>query len=363
MSDTLFTPSKIGAIDIQNRIVMAPLTRSRANNSTDTPSDMAPTYYGQRASAGLIISEATQISAQGKGYISTPGIYTQDHVAAWRAVTDAVHAKGSKMICQLWHVGRISHTSLLPDGGQPVAPSAIAADAQTFTADGPTQVSDPRALTGAEIDAIIGDYVNSAKLAMEAGFDGVEVHAGNGYLLDQFIQDGSNTRDDAYGGSVENRIRIVLDILDAVGAAVGFDRVGLRLSPTGTFNDMRDSDTEGTFGALIDALNAKGLAYLHMVEEFAGSGTDESRAMMQRLRARYHGTYIANGAYLADSGHTAVQSGHADAVAFGLPYIANPDLVERFKTGAALSEPDQATMYGGDASGYIDYTKADGSPA
>lgn len=353
----LFTPATLGDIEVANRILMAPLTRSRADNATDTPSPLATDYYRQRATAGLIITEATQISPTAKGYIGTPGLYTDAHTAAWKTITDAVHAEGGKIVSQLWHVGRISHTSLLPEGEAPLAPSAKRAQSQTFTAEGPADVSEPRAMDGDDFDRVVCDYVKAARRALEAGFDGVEVHSANGYLLDQFLQSSTNARTDAYGGSVENRLRFPLQVIDAVIKVVGAGRVGIRLSPTGTFNDMGDENPEETFGAFIDALNARGLAYLHIVEDFAGSGTEESRALVGRLRARWSGAYIANGGYDAARGEAAISSGHADAVTYGVPFIGNPDLVERYRTGAALNDADQATFYGGGAEGYVDYPR------
>jgi len=356
MADTsiLFRPLRIGAAEVPNRVLMAPLTRNRAHPD-GTPHAMAVEYYRQRASAGLILTEATQISAEGKGYINTPGIHTDAQVEGWRRVTEAVHAAGGRIWLQLWHVGRISHVSLLPDGQPPVAPSAIRANAQTFI-DGMVDVSEPRALGTEELPRVVEDYVIAAERAKEAGFDGVEVHAANGYLLDQFLQDRTNHRADAYGGSVAARTRLPLEVTEAVAGVWGPDRVGLRLSPFGTFNDMGDSDPESHFGAIYEAFDRLGLAFLHVVEKFPGiDATPEQAAALDRLRARWSGTYIANGYFDAARAADWIARGRADAVTFGRPFIANPDLPERFRTGAALNEPDHATFYGGDHRGYTDY--------
>jgi len=352
--DALFAPLTMGALTLPNRVLMAPLTRNRAHGD-GAPDAMAATYYRQRASAGLIVSEATQISAMGKGYLDTPGIHAPEHVAAWRAITDAVHAGGGRIFVQLWHVGRISHVSLLPDGAAPVAPSAIRAQAQTFTAAGFADTSAPRALRLDEIPALIDDYRAAARNAIAAGFDGVEAHSANGYLLDQFLHAHTNTRDDRYGGSAQNRARLTLEVTRAVADEIGAGRVGVRLSPTGTANDMRPDD-EDAFAAAIDGLDAMGLAYLHVVEKFGDAAmTAETAAMLARLRARWHGVYIANGGYDAERAAQAITDGRADAVAFGRPFIANPDLPERIRRDAPLNAPDKDTFYGGGAEGYTDY--------
>lgn len=354
---SLYESTKIGAVDVKNRVFMAPLTRNRALPD-GTPADMAVKYYKQRATAGLIFTEATQISPMGKGYLNTPGIHSDQQVAAWKKITDAVHQEGGKIFLQLWHVGRISHTSLLPKGEVPVAPSPIRAKAQTFIGgeEGMVDVSEPRALTVAEIKETVQDYRKAAENARKAGFDGVEVHAANGYLINQFLADKTNKRDDEYGGSVENRVRFLREILDEVVDVWGADRVGIRLSPTGTFNDVDDSDPLTLYTAVIDMLNAYELACLHMVEQFPGMETSaDDRAVLDSLIAQWHGFYIANGDYGKDNGEEAIYSGKADAIAFGRIYIANPDLPERLEKGAALNEPDQATFYGGDERGYTDY--------
>jgi N-ethylmaleimide reductase len=354
-ASALFKPTQMGAIEISNRVLMAPLTRNRAF-SDGTPKDIAREYYAQRASAGLIITEATQISDIGKGYLDTPGIHSKRQVASWRSITDAVHAVGGRIFVQLWHVGRISHTSLLPEGRSPVAPSAIAANAQTFTAAGFENVSAPIALDQDGIATTIDDFRHAAQAAKDAGFDGVEVHSANGYLLDQFLQDSANKRSDRYGGSFENRARLLNEVLDAVGEIWPVDRIGVRLSPLGQANDISDSDSEALFSYVYDAISARRLAYLHVMEQFPGTEVSaEEKAMMSRLREHYDGFYIGNGGYDAASAVQAVESGHADAIAFGRPFISNPDLPERYRIGAALNEADGSTFYGGDEKGYIDY--------
>lgn len=357
MSDTdiLFKPLRVGAIELPNRVLMAPLTRNRAL-ADGTPQEMAATYYRQRASAGLIVSEATQISAMGKGYKDTPGIYTDSHVAGWKRVVEAVHAAGGRIFCQLWHVGRISHVSLLPDGAQPFSSSAVTAQTQTFTENGFENTSDPVAMTADDIAVTLDDYEYAAKCALAAGFDGVEVHSANGYLLDQFLQDGVNKRADQYGGSVENRLRLLREVLDRVCSVVPAERVGVRLSPLGQANDISDSDPESTFSAAYRMLNERKLAYLHVVEEFYGQDTsDADRSLLQRLRALYEGVYIGNGGYDGARAAKAIVKGHADAITFGRPFIANPDLPERLRIGAELNDPDEDTFYGGDENGYTDY--------
>ncbi|MEM6811114.1 MAG: alkene reductase [Pseudomonadota bacterium] len=351
----LFEPIQVGSIATKNRVYMAPLTRNRAHPDGRI-NESAATYYSQRASAGLILTEATQINAEGKGYINTPGIYNDDHVEAWKKIVDAVHEKDGKILLQLWHVGRIAHTSLQPNEAQPLAPSAIQAKSQTFIETGPVDVSEPRAMTAEDIERTISDYKIAAELAKKAGFDGVEVHAANGYLIDQFLQDKTNHRDGEYGGSIENRMRFLTRVLDEVIDVWGSDKVGVRLSPTGTFNDMGDSDPEKTFGAVIEKLNDYNLAYLHMVEKFPGIETDsEEQKLLHRLREKWQGFYISNGDYGAENSQKVIDSGYADAVTFGRIFIANPDLPERLRTGAPLNEADPTTFYGGDEKGYTDY--------
>lgn len=356
----LFDPVRIGALELANRIVMAPLTRSRAS-SDGVPNDLHVEYYRQRASAGLIITEATNISMQGRGYAYTPGIYTYEQVAAWARVVEAVHARGGRIVMQLWHVGRISHPSLQPGGGLPVAPSAIGAGGQTFTEAGMQPVPVPRALETDEIPGIVEQYRVAARNARAAGFDGVEVHAANGYLLEQFFRDSTNTRTDAYGGPIENRIRLALEATDAVVEVWGAERTGIRVSPVTPANNAGlDSDTMATYGALIDALSARGLLYLHMVE----GATGQSRAVpagvdLDALRRRFDGPYMGNNLYTLEDGLQARRENTADLVCYGRPFIANPDLVERFRRNAPLAEAPHATFYGGGAEGYIDWPTLD----
>lgn len=357
MTDTspLFEPAELGELTLPNRVLMAPLTRNRAE-ADGTPKTMAQTYYHQRSSAGLIITEATQISDMGKGYLDTPGIYNGHHVLSWKKITDAVHAGGGQIFCQLWHVGRISHTSLLPFGKSPVAPSAIQADTQTFTADGQTDCSKPVALDQDGIDQTVKAYSHAALSAKNAGFDGVEIHSANGYLLDQFLQDGTNKRDDKYGGSIENRTRLLREVLEAVMEVWPSHKIGVRLAPLGHANDISDSDKEATFSYTYKMLSDFKLAYLHVMEQFPGhemEGKDEK--LIKNLRKKYDGFYIANGDYDAERAVKAIEGGHADAITFGRPFIANPDLPERFRLGAELNEPNPDTFYGGDETGYTDY--------
>ncbi|MGF1563317.1 MAG: alkene reductase [Geminicoccaceae bacterium] len=351
----LFTPVRLGSLEVPHRVLMAPLTRNRAH-SDGTPHELAVTYYRQRASAGLIITEATQISAMGKGYIDTPGIHNDAQGAAWKQVTDAVHEAGGRILVQLWHVGRISHVSLLPDGELPVAPSAIRAEAQTYGPEGFVDCSMPRALASDEIPALIDEYRHATRLAMAAGFDGVEVHSANGYLLDQFLHANANQRTDAYGGSAENRARLTIEVTRAVAEIIGADKVGVRLSPTGRFNDMDPSGEEPTFAAAVDGLNDLGLAYLHVVEQFPGAKvSDVDIAVLDRLHDRWRGAYIANGDFDTARANDWIGRKRADAIAFGRTFLANPDLPERLRQGAPLNEPDHATFYGGDHRGYTDY--------
>ena len=354
-SDPLFAPLKMGAVELPHRVLMAPLTRSRSTQPGDVPNAMNAEYYAQRAGAGLIVSEATQVSPQGKGYAFTPGIHSDEQVAGWKLVTDAVHAAGGRIFLQLWHVGRISHVDLQPDGAAPVAPSAIRAKSQTYVSaeSGMVDLSEPRALEADEIEGVVDQFRVGAQRAKDAGFDGVEIHGANGYLLDQFTRSGSNVRTDDFGGSVENRLRFPLMVTDAVVNVWGADRVGYRVSPLGTFNDMDDDDPAETFNALARALGERGLASLHAMEAFAGSPKDVP--FFERLRKSCDGVYIANGGYDADSAREALGSGRADAVAFGEAYIANPDLAERYRVGAQLNEPDKDAYYGGTEKGYTDY--------
>lgn len=352
----LFTPLKAGAIDLKNRIVMAPLTRNRARAEDDAPYDIHVEYYAQRAGAGLIVTEASQISPEGKGYAWTPGIYSRAQVAGWKAVTDAVHAKGGRIVLQMWHVGRISHTVLQPDGQAPVAPSAIGAKSKTFDGEGFVETSEPRALELSEIPRVIDDYRKAARNAVDAGFDGVEIHAANGYLIDQFLRDGANRRTDAYGGSIENRTRFMREVVEAVTEVWGADRVGIRLSPFSAANNLTDSDPMPLFDRAVDILNGFGLAYLHMVEGQTGGSRELDEGLsIEALRARFDGVYMANNGYDRQMAIDAVESGKADLVAFGRPYIANPDLAERLEQDAPLNALDPVTLYGGGRKGYTDY--------
>lgn len=350
----IFQPYDLGRIRLANRIVMAPLTRNRAGAGL-VPSRHAADYYAQRASAGLIIAEATQISPQAQGYQDTPGLYSPDQIAGWRTVTDAVHAKGGRIFVQLWHVGRVSHVDLQPGGAAPVAPSAIRAETKTFVNNRFTETSMPRALTLEEIPGIIDDFRKAAANAIAAGFDGVEIHGANGYLLDQFAKDGANQRTDAYGGSVENRARLMLEVAAAVAAEIGADRTGIRLSPVSPANGVSTSDPHAQFDHIVDGLNALGLVYIHVVEGATGGPRDAVPFDYASLRRRFSGTYIANNGYDLDLATRHLAEAQADLIAFGRPFIANPDLVARLKTGAALASINPATIYGGGAEGYTDY--------
>jgi len=353
MSD-LFSPVKLGAIALKNRMVMAPLTRNRSGND-GVPNDLNVTYYAQRASAGLIITEATPISAMAHGYPLLPGIYTDAQVAGWKKVTQAVHAKGGKIVTQLWHVGRISHPSLLPNQALPVAPSAIKPAGKAVTYEGLQDFVTPRALMREELPVIIQEYEHATRCALAAGFDGVEVHSANGYLLDQFLRDGTNHRDDEYGGSMENRARLLMQVVQAVVAIAGADKVGVRLSPVNPFNDMQDSNPQAMFNYVTQQLNAYKLAYLHVVEGGIHSGGETQPFDFAEMRRLCNSAYMANLAYDKARGNAAISSGHADAVAFGVPFIANPDLVERYQHDWPLNEADSNSFYGGTEKGYTDY--------
>lgn len=355
MALDLFSPVKLGSIALENRMVMAPLTRNRAPKETGVPQDLNVTYYAQRASAGLIITEATPISAMAQGYIFLPGIYTDAQVAGWKKVTEAVHAKGGKIVLQLWHVGRISHPSLLPNHALPIAPSAIKPAGQTYTYEGLVDFVEPRALEANEIPSLIAEYVQATKNALAAGFDGVEVHAANGYLLDQFLRDGSNKRTDNYGGSIQNRTRLLLEVTKAVVEVAGSDKVGVRISPINPFNDMKDSNPQALFNAVAEQLNQFNLAYLHAVEGDILGGEKTDAFDFAQMRKLYKGAYMANLGYDKARGNAAIASGYADVVAYGVPFIANPDLVARYKTDAALNAVDSTTFYGGAEKGYTDY--------
>ena len=357
----MFTPIKLGSIELKNRLVMAPLTRMRAIDG-DVPNPLAKTYYAQRASAGLIISEATQISPIGKGYPATPGIYSPEQTAAWKEIVSAVHAKGGKMVAQLWHVGRISHSSLHPEQGLPEAPSAIAPTGQTYGADWKLHdYETPKAMTAEDIARLLIDFELAAANAKAAGFDGVEIHSANGYLLDQFLQDKTNHRTDGYGGSIENRLRLLGEVIESVAKVYPSDCIGVRLSPYGSFNDMADSDPIALFNAVIQKLNGYHLSYVHMIEPRSTSagGNDKVNAeapiTSEIFRAAYQGKFISAGGYDQAMGEAVLEAGLADAVAYGRLYISNPDLAERFQQGAALNAYDRASFYGGAEVGYTDY--------
>lgn len=351
---TLFETYPLGPITLANRIVMAPLTRNRAGPGL-VPSEFAATYYSQRATAGLLIAEATQISAQAQGYQDTPGLYTQPQIAGWRKVTDAVHAKGGRIFVQLWHVGRVSHVDLQPQGVAPVAPSAIRAETKTFVNNGFVEVSTPRALTLEEIPAIVDDFRQAAANAMAAGFDGVEVHGANGYLLEQFLKDGANLRTDAYGGSIENRARLLLEVTAAVAEEIGADRTGVRLSPVSPANGISCSDPQPQYDYLVERLSELGIVYLHVIEGATGGPRDVAPFDFGSLRRRFKQTYLANNGYDLALANTYLNQGKADLFAFGRPFISNPDLVARLALGAALAALKPETLYGGGGEGYIDY--------
>jgi N-ethylmaleimide reductase len=351
----LFTSIKIGDLALLNRIVMAPLTRNRAIHPNTVPSELAPLYYRQRAAAGLLISEATQISQQGQGYVWTPGVFSDAQVAAWRRVTEAVHAEGGHIFIQLWHVGRISHVSLQPNGGAPVSASAIPAKTKTFIEGGFAEVSAPRALETSEIAGVVADYAHAAEAAKRAGFDGVELHGANGYLIDQFLRDSTNKRTDAYGGGIENRLRFALEVTDAVLKTWSPGRVGMRMGPVSPANDISDSNPAALFGALVEALRQRKLGFIHVIEGATAGARDNAPFDYLALKRAFGGVYIANNGYTRDLAIEAVSSGRADMIAFGRPFISNPDLVERLRHDWPLAQGDQKTYYGGDAKGYTDY--------
>jgi N-ethylmaleimide reductase len=356
----LFQPARVGDIAVANRIAMAPLTRNRAAAGR-VPAPLAVTYYTQRASAGLLVTEATQISPEGQGYLDTPGLYSAEQVAGWKRVTDAVHAAGGKIVVQLWHVGRISHLSLLPEGMQPVSSSARRANTKTFTRDGFVEVSAPRALRSDELARVVDDYRHAARCALQAGFDGVEVHAANGYLLEQFLRDSVNDRTDAYGGSIENRARLLVEVMQAVVDEVGAGRTGVRLSPVTPANDIgQDSNAQALFEHVVERLAPLELAFIHVVEGATGGPRDVAPVDYEALGRRDKGVH-PQGAWIVNNGYTrqmaidAVEEGRADLVAFGRPFIANPDLVHRLRENAPLAAVNPKTLYGGGAEGYTDY--------
>jgi len=361
----LFTPLLLGDLNLKNRVFMAPLTRMRSQQPGNIPNELNAEYYAQRSSAGLIISEATQISQQGQGYPATPGIYSAEQIEGWKKVTQAVHKNDGKIFLQLWHVGRISHSSLHPNEGVPVAPSAITPSGLTFTAEWKqVPYETPRSLETSELAGIVVDYKKAAENAKEAGFDGVEVHGANGYLLDQFLQDGTNKRTDMYGGSIENRARLLLEVVDAVVAVWGKGRVGVRLSPYGTFSDISDSDPIQLFTYVLEQLSNRGIAYAHLIEPRATSagGSDAIENDLPNtsalFRKSFKGIFISAGGYTPENAKQVAENNQVDAVAFGRLFISNPDLPERIKSGLTLTHYDRSTFYGGAEKGYTDYLKA-----
>jgi N-ethylmaleimide reductase len=359
---SLFDPFHIGDIAVHNRVAMAPLTRNRAA-AHQVPAELAVTYYTQRASAGLLITEATQISPTGQGYLDTPGLHSEEQVAAWKRITDAVHAKGGKIVVQLWHVGRVSHVSLQPGGIAPVSSSARQANTKTFVKNGFEPVSAPRALAQRELPGIVHDYQLAARNAIAAGFDGVEVHSANGYLLDQFNRDSLNDRNDDYGGSIENRTRLLMEVMRAVIDEVGAGRTGIRLSPVTPANDLgQDSDAQALYGHIAEQLGDLKVAFIHVVEGATGGPRDNVAFDYGAMRSRYlarnaKGAWIVNNGYTRDMAIDAVASGKADLVAFGKAFISNPDLVHRLKDNLPLTEPKKELFYGGGAEGYTDYPR------
>lgn len=364
----LLTPVRMGSLDLPNRVIMAPLTRQRSKQPGNVPYELNAAYYAQRANAGLIISEAVQISAEGQGYAWTPGIHSAEQIEGWRKVTQAVHDADGRIFLQLWQAGRISHPLLQPDGAAPVAPSAIQAKAECYVQEpdgsshkAPTGM--PRALKTEELPRIVADYAKATRNALDADFDGVEIHAANGYLLDQFLCSDSNQRTDAYGGSLENRVRLVLEVVDAVIDATGDSgRVGIRISPMGTFNGVDDADPRETFSHLLRELNSRDLAYVHVNRpDWVGGVYEGFDSLLETLRELYDGRMIIAGGMNAESGGQAIEDGLADMVAFGRPYIANPDLVQRIKARAKWNEINPSTLYGGAEEGYTDYPTMDQS--
>jgi N-ethylmaleimide reductase len=351
----LFSSYRLGDLELKNRMVLSPMTRSRALEG-NVPNPLAATYYAQRASAGLQITEASQVSPQGVGYIRTPGMHSPAQVAGWKKITDAVHQAGGKIFAQLWHVGRVSHPDF-HDGALPVAPSALEVEGEAFTQNGKVKIVTPRALALNELPGVVAQFRSAAENAKAAGFDGVELHGANGYLLDQFLRDGSNHRTDAYGGSIQNRARFPLEVVDAILEVWKPQRVGYKVSPNFSMFSMSDSNPVATFSYLTEQLNRRGIGYLHIGEAIAGpfaapAGTVRVTPI---LREKFSGAVIVNGGYDARSGNAAVARGEADLVAFGVAFLANPDLPARYLNNATLNAPDQATFYAGEEKGYTDY--------
>ncbi len=352
MTKSIFEPFQLGDLELSNRLVMAPMTRNRAGEG-NTPTALTAEYYRQRAGAGLIITEATQVSADAVGYPATPGLHNDTQIKAWKSVTDAVHQQGGKIFVQIWYCGRVSHPSLLPEEHTPVAPSAIKPEGEAITYSGMQPYVMPKALSKAEITEIADQFRQAAANSKQAGFDGIEIHAANGYLIDQFLRDGSNQRDDEYGGSVENRMRFLNQILDAVLEVLPANRVGIRLSPENSFNSMSDSDPANHFSYFVQQLNHRKLAYLHVLQ--GDMMTQQNAVDYVALRHQYQGIYMANSGYDKARAEQSLSNGDADLIAMGVPFLANPDLVERLKSNAALNTANQETFYGGGEVGYTDY--------
>jgi N-ethylmaleimide reductase len=351
----LFEPIKIGRLTLPNRIAMAPMTRNRAGPG-NVPTPLNVLYYRQRAGAGLIITEGSQVSPQGVGYPNTPGIHTAEQVKGWRAVTDAVHAAGGRIFLQLWHVGRTSHPSMQPNGELPISSSAIAPEGEIYTFEGMKPYVAPRALGTAEVKKVVEDFRHGARCSLEAGFDGVEIHGANGYLVEQFLVNGTNKRTDIYGGSVENRTRFLAEVTTAVAEVWGADRVGVRLSPNGVFGSSADTDRRAIFHHAAKVLDGFGLAYLHLIDHFPDDPEPAGGYILPReMRSHFHGPIMTNSGYTLEKAEATIARGDADMISFGASYIANPDLAERFRQGWPLNTPDGNTFYGGDAKGYTDY--------
>jgi N-ethylmaleimide reductase len=360
MMPTLYEPIRVGTIELKNRIIMAPMTRGRANDAGAQPAYVAE-YYGQRASAGLIITEATNISPMAKGYPRTPGIYTVEQIESWRRVPEAVHARGGKIFLQIFHTGRIAIPDHLPGGARPVAPSAVKATGQSYTDAGPKDFVIPRELTASEIEHTVQDFGTAARNAIAAGFDGVELHGANGYLAHQFLGTNTNLRTDRYGGSHENRARFLFEVLDAMSAAIGAEKVGVKLSPTVRFNDMEDADAEAFYPFIIRRLNERDLAYLHI--GFFDKTPAKRIDWHGKLRPLYRGVYLANGGFAKEAGEGLLAGGGADAIVYGKLFLANPDLPERFMRDTPLNEPDPGTFYTQGERGYTDYPMIEAAQA
>lgn len=363
---SLFQPARAGDIELANRVVMAPLTRDRAG-PRQTPTDLMAEYYAQRAGAGLIVSEGTQVCPEGQGYLDTPGIHSDEQIAGWKKVTAAVHARGGKIVAQLWHVGRISHVSFQPGGAAPVSSTARRAASKTFTAEGFVDTSEPRALRTAEMADVVAAFRRAAGRAVEAGFDGVEVHGANGYLFDQFLRDSINDRNDTYGGSFENRSRLLLEVMRAVSGEIGAGRTGLRLSPVTPVNDAgQDSRAQALFNHVVEQLSPLKLAFVHVIEGHTGGPRDVAPFDFEALRTRFkagnaHGAWLVNNGYSRQMAIDAAAAGRADLVSFGRLFISNPDLVHRLEIDAPLAEPNSKLFYGGGAEGYTDYPALEAS--